>query len=138
MQTKEKCNLSHTILYSKGWYNKTNDVIEDLKRILCYDDFQPCDKNDIISILISSYEKSIDIRLINLISEIHPENCWKIGYHYEDGKYDYYTAVIYKILSDFRFLNNKNWIPRVPKYSKTEKRPDDISLSSVIERFKTK
>lgn len=148
---KEKVKLSHTVLYAKGWYKKTDDIFEDLKRILQYDNYEPFTKSDVISILVRNYEDSFNFKLLNFLSDIHFENCWKFSYWVKNSyqsnlilketdlpEYDYYTAIVYKILSAFRDLSSEEWIIKTPKYSKTEKRPDNISLQTVIERFNYK
>ena len=42
-QTKFK--LSHTILYAKGWYLKTDDIWGDLERVLLLDDYSAINRN---------------------------------------------------------------------------------------------
>ena len=36
--------LSHVVLYAKGWYQKSDDIWKDLKKILNLDDYSPFDK----------------------------------------------------------------------------------------------
>lgn len=129
--------LSHVCLYAKGWYVKTNDIFEDLKKFLQLDDYSPFDKSDVLSILIHRYEDIVDIDLLGFLSDIHKDNCWKIGYP-NNLEYDYYTAIIYKILSDIRFLESKYVKWKCPKYSKQNPRPKNIELKTVIERFNHK
>jgi len=58
MIVKEPIYLSHTVLYAKGWYNKTSDVIEDLKKILELDNYTPFTQTDVVSILTVEYMRS--------------------------------------------------------------------------------
>jgi hypothetical protein len=137
--------LGHVALYAKGWYRKTDDIFSDLRKILEFDDYTPYTNSDVVVILLRNYEQSIKIRLIDFVNEIHPLSCWKVGYYPNegnfrktDGDYDLYKALIYKILSDVRFLSSDQWIVKTPRYSKDFKRPDNITLKQVIDRFNKK
>ena len=57
--------LTNVVLYAKGWYKTTDNIWEDLKKILELDDYTPFSNNDIYSILISSFEK-FDTQASNL------------------------------------------------------------------------
>jgi len=143
MKIKNKFPLSHVTLYSKGWYNHSENIIFDLIKILELDNYSPFDQRDVVSIIMHRYEESFDIDMVNFINDIHPFNCWKVGYYtnrYEWVKdhqtlpeYDIYTAIIYKILSDIRFLTNTEWEIKLPKYSKENKRPENITIPRLIE-----
>jgi len=145
MNCKSPFYLSHVTLYAKGWYNRSEDIVSDLIKILKLDDYTPYDKNDVVLILLNAYEKSFNVRLVDLISSIHKYNCWKVGYYTKNAEwvkeyetlpeYDMYTAVIYKILSDLRFLEKKDWIVKFPKYSKEIPRPKNITIPSLIKHF---
>lgn len=146
--------LNHFILYSKGWYNQTDDVVQDLIKILQLDGFSPFDKNDVLFILVNRYEKDFKSnRLVDFISNIHPNNCWKVSYFTKGNcdwlnkdeqdklpEYDYYTAVIYKIISHYRFfeVDKLDGELSMPKYSKENPRPKHIELKTVIERWSKK
>jgi hypothetical protein len=43
--------------------------------------------------------------------------------------------VIYKILSDIRFIEGNSWNVRFPKYSKNLKRPEHITIRTLFESF---
>ena len=141
--------LTNVVLYAKGWYKTTDNIWEDLKKILELDDYTPFSNNDVYSILISSFEK-FDTQASNLrevLIGITPSECWKAGYYVkghnwikdEDTlpEYDMPTAVIYYILSSLRFLDNEQWIVRTPKYSKYPKNPE-IATKKIIEQFNKK
>lgn len=142
---KSQFPLSHITLYAKGWYNRSEDIISDLIKILALDNYTPYDKNDVVLILLGAYEKSFDVRLVDLINSIHKYNCWKVGYYTKNAEwlkeyetlpeYDMYTAVIYKILSDLRFLDKKDWVVKFPKYSKENQRPNNITIPTLINHF---
>lgn len=145
---KEKVRLSHVVLYAKGWYERTNNIFDDLKKMLELDEYTPFTNGDIVSIIVNNYERSFNIKLSDFINDTHPDNCWKIGYYTDTcdwvkdykslPKYDYHTAVLYKILSDFRFIDNTKWDMKIPKYSKNNKRPKNIELKDVINQFNKK
>jgi len=46
-----------------------------------------------------------------------------------------YTVVVYKILSDFRFVKKKEWIVKTPKYSKSNPRPKNIEINQIYQNF---
>lgn len=147
MTVKEPIYLSHVVLYAKGWYSKTNDVIEDLKKILELDDYTPFTEADIVSILTNCYNRCFNIDLRDFINEIHPFNCWKSGYYTNQymlkdneslPEYDMYNAVVYKILSDFRFIENKDWKIKTPKYSKSNPRPKSVEIRQIYQQFSYK
>ena len=111
-----KTPLNHFILYCKGWYEITDNRFEDLKKILQLDGFTPFTESDVLSIILNRYEKDFkdNLRLGDFITNLHPKNTWKVGYDTKGNhdwikddenlpEYDYYTAVLYKIMSDYRF-----------------------------------
>lgn len=148
---EKKYKLSHLVLYAKGWYKKSDDVWEDLKKILELDNYSPFDKVDVYSIIISSlsdkefYPRFIELR--EVLNGIHPDNCWKYGYYIKGNpwqsnptklvEYDMPTAFIYYILSNLRFIDNAEWIVKTPNYKK-HPRPDNITLKQVIDMFNKK
>lgn len=142
---KDKFKLTHVTLYAKGWYTHSDDVVSDLIRVLNLDGYSPFDKRDVLSILLSQYQKSFNVDLVDFVSSINSHNCWKVGYytkncewvkdHQDLPEYDMYTAVIYTIISGLRFLSTEWWYPTFPKYSKENRRPEDISINKLYERF---
>lgn len=121
----EKNYNTHIYLYAKGHYNDTN-VIEDLKIIMAercgqyslrYQEGR-CDLRDVISVLVNltySYIRRHDYLFQEFVSDVSPDNSWKVGYRTKQMKtmfiekdhdtfpeYDYWTAVIYKCLSILR------------------------------------
>jgi len=149
---KERFKLSHLVLYAKGWYAKTDDVWEDLQKILRLDNYTPFHKNDVFTILVGRFQE-LDCRqseLREVLIGIHPSECWKYGYYTKENKdwarkeeqdslpdYDMPTATIYYILSYLRFLDNKKWNVVTPKY-KLHPKPKNITTQQVIEMFNKK
>jgi hypothetical protein len=127
--------LTNVVLYAKGWYKKTDDIWEDLKNILKLDDYSPFTKYDVYSIILNRFQESKIYRITDLrevLNGIHPDNCWKFGYRYSEYKLE--DATIYYILSNLRDLDNKNWTPKTPKYSKHPK-SKHITVRNVYEHF---
>jgi hypothetical protein len=109
-------NRRHLYLYAKHWY-KRGDVISDLKKIvgsICETDAKVVDLQDILYWL----EKEAYYHLGNeetglrnfmaFLTNIHPLNCWIIGYRHKDepfvinhpdNPYDLNIAIIHKCLS---------------------------------------
>jgi hypothetical protein len=150
---ENKFTLSHVVLYAKGWYQKSDNVWEDLKQILEYDNYTPFDKMDVYSIIINATQKSNIYRwteLREVLDGIHPKNCWKVGYYVKDNvgwcnkavadlpDYDMPTAFIYYVLSNLRFIDSTKWTIKIPKYTKEFRRPKHITLKSVIDHFNIK
>jgi len=138
--------LSHTVLYAKGWYKKTNDIWEDLKAILVLDGYQPDTKANILGILVYRFNdlKIHQTSLPEVLVGIHPNNCWKSNYITKEHcpisnapDYDMPTAVVYYIMSVLRFLDKEHWDVVVPKYELYPRNPD-ITLKQVIDQFNKK
>jgi hypothetical protein len=139
--------LSHLALYAKGWYLKTDDIWEDLKKILELDNYSPFSKMDVYNIIVSSFQDSELYRITDLkevLTGIHPSNCWKYGYYTNScnwvkgfeslPEYDMSTAFIHYVISSLRFLKTEDFKFATPKYKLYPKNPD-ISLKKVIEMF---
>ena len=147
---EQKFKLTNVVLYAKGWYKTTDNIWEDLKKILELDDYTPWDKNDVYLILLSATQESNIYRwteLKEVLMGIHPNNCWKYGYyvkansHWSNAKsvdelpdYDMPTAFVYYVLSNLRFMEKKYWNPAVPKYTKYPKKPN-ITINQVFNHF---
>ena len=140
----EKFPLTNVVLYAKGWYVKTDDLWDDLKKVLELDNYTPFTKNDVYNILTQSFDK-FDCRqseLRKVMLGIHPSECWKFGYYTKNSpwfpnegvEYDMPTAFIYYVLSTLRFIDDTKWYPKTPKYTKL-KRPEGISIRKVYEFF---
>ncbi len=55
MGTKKRLQLTHTVLYAKGWYEMTN-CVEDLKKTLNADGYMPSNKKDVMLLLVARLE----------------------------------------------------------------------------------
>lgn len=123
METKTFC-LKNVALYTKGQYERSGDIWADLKKCLEADGFQPFDRGDIKRIIVDyvtpvlkPFVQSNHVYLvITLLNEIHPSECWKVGYFTKDhtwvrkpliNEYDMDTAVIYWYMSYLRFTEMK-------------------------------
>ena len=132
----QKIMISHTVLYSKGWYKKGN-IWKDLIKTLECDGYTPFDKGDILGILMSSFDKlnpeKYFRRINEIVSGISPKECWRKGYYTKDCKwledseelpeYDYYEAVARYILSCFTEIH-------VSEFERTEPDFDNCLPSS--------
>jgi len=146
----EKFTLTNTVLYAKGWYLQTDDLIEDLKKILELDGYTAFIKNDVYNIILHRVE---DFAVNNkhwtkmsaILDGIHPYNCWKHNYYIGENniwadaktkiqKYDQQTAFIYYALSNMRDLSKEEWnvkMPRVTKYPKDK----NITIKDLYDMF---
>lgn len=131
---ENKFTLSHVVLYAKGWYQESNDVWEDLKKVLELDNYTPFTENDILFIIISNFQDAYlgnsNNCLFNVIAGI--ENNMII---YENN---YRLALINYIITSLRFTESKYYTTVVPKYSKELRRPKHITVKSVIDCFNIK
>jgi hypothetical protein len=138
--------LSNLVLYAKDWYKKSDNVWDDLKKILELDDYTPFTNGDVYRIITGQFSK-FDVQqseLTEVLFGIHPNECWKVGYYVKGcnwvnnseqlPEYDMPTAFIHYVLSTLRFLDNEQWKVATPKYKKYPKNPD-IPTKRVIEYF---
>jgi len=146
---KNKFKLTNVVLYAKGWYLRTDDVWEDLKKILQLDNYTPFDKMDVYNIITQAVQNSNIYRwteLREVLNGIHPNNCWKVGYYVKDNHfwsnkninelpdYDMPTAFIYYVLSNLRFMDKQYWNVQMPKVTKYP-RNKNITINSLYEHF---
>lgn len=145
---ENKFKLTNLVLYAKGWYKKTDNIWEDLIKILELDNYTPFDKMDVYSIIINSVQNCNQYRwteLKEVLNGIHPSNCWKFGYYVKENEswarkdtkiheYDMPTAFIYYVLSNLRFIDKDKWEPQMPKVTKYPKN-DNITINSLYEHF---
>jgi hypothetical protein len=122
---KADFNLHHVMLYSKHWYKRSDNIWEDLKKCLSGDDFsgEYMDKYDVAYLLLNAYDKLPfhgSEKLVNFVSAVAKENCWKHGYYTKDFKfmkskediekepeYDYWESVVRFILSTMSHISPK-------------------------------
>lgn len=119
----KKIGLSHTILYAKGWYKRSDDIVSDLIKILNLDNIVVYSKHDIFLLLSNKlkYFDGADKSIELLCQALHPDNCWKYGYHYKkqnkNQEYDYELAVIYYVLHLFTLLTIDKFNFIAPDYN---------------------
>jgi hypothetical protein len=98
----------HIYLYAKYWYKSTEDKVKDLQTIIKNCEGMELSRMEVIGIVYNMALNHIinkEHMITNFISDIAPENSWKVGYDcesIEDFKYDFWTAVLYKSLSILR------------------------------------
>lgn len=142
---EQKFKLTNVVLYAKGWYKKSDDIWEDLKKILEFDNYTPFTKMDVYSIIVTAFQESNIYRITELKNGIHPDNCWKYGYYCKENlswagkdtkihEYDMPTAFIYYVMSNLRLLDNKHWNPQMPKVTKYPK-ANHITIKALNEHF---
>lgn len=85
------------------------------------------------NILLKHYNESFTVDLNKFVSDIEINNCWKVNYYPKN--YNLYEAVIYKILSDIRMLDNTEWNVKTPKYTKELKRKNTITINQIYNQF---
>lgn len=149
----EKITLSHTVLYAKGWYHSTDDIVRDLKFALSLDDYSGefFKKGDIANMLIRQCSKLSDkihhFQTTEILNGIRPEFSWKTGYYHNSspdwftrdewrkGDYDYDLAIIHYCLSGLRFLEKDYWNKVRPAYGKGLGKPYRIKKEQIKEFF---
>ena len=142
----EQLQQCHVVLYAKGWYETSDNIFEDLKKVLTLDDYTPETNNDVLSIFLARFEeaKIPNSGVFNFYCGIHPRNTYKVNYrHSTDGfseplpsnEYDIQLATVYYLLSTVRFLKHDQYKWVKPIYSKELKRPRNIKKSRVEELF---
>jgi hypothetical protein len=146
-----KFKLTHTTLYAKGWYKKSDDVWADLIKILELDNYTPFTRKDVYNILLGHVQEC-DFRwceLREVMIGIHPNECWKYGYYTKDNfysfvskteklpEYDMPIAFVYYVLSNLRNLDKNQWENKIPKWTKYPKNPK-LTIKDLIEMFNKK
>lgn len=138
--------LTNLVLYAKGWYEKTDDIWDDLKKILELDNYSPFTKGDVYSIILARFSEfeCRQSELREVLLGIHPFECWKSGYYTKNStwvkdseklpEYDMPTAFIKYVLSSLMMIDNTQWNPQTPKYTKFP-RPAHITINRVYEMF---
>jgi len=141
------------MLYAKGWYKSTDDIIRDLQFSLTLDGFsgELFSKGDIANFLIEKCSKlsgeCFHFEITQVLNGIRPEYTWKTGYYHNESPniftkdewrecdYDYDLAIIKYCLSGLRFLETEKWIPVKPTYGKGLGKPYKIKSSQIEEMF---
>lgn len=135
-----KFKLTNVVLYAKGWYLHTNDIWDDLTKILELDGYNPQNKMDIYNIIINSFETLPDHihwkKFNSVIIGISPNNLQYIGYkckeyackntHEQESLPSYHPAeaFVYYVISNLKFLDTQYWNPKMPRVTKYPRNPD--------------
>lgn len=139
-----KFELTNVVLYARGWYLITDNIWNDLKKILVLDGYTPFTDLDVYSILLNKVQNCGIHRwpeLREVLIGITPENCWKCGYYTKDHtwvesevEYDVKTAFLHYVISNLRFIESEKWdvqAPRIKEYP----RGKNITLKRIKEHF---
>ena len=93
----KKLTISHTILYTKGHYQKGDNMWEDLKVTLGMDGYQPFTKHNVITIITNQLERSGErvslSDLIHALPEREMHRRW-----FTDDEFDTYDCILDFIL----------------------------------------
>lgn len=132
--------LKHLLLYSKGWYPKTDDIWNDLHIILRLDGYNPFLNEDCLKIILNNLPPNFTpFQTVKILLAIHPASCWRFGYivkgdNYWLGtdksavEYHYDTAIVKYIVSELRFIEKE--------YYDTLPTPNVDEYYSLIEKLK--
>ena len=146
MEKVEKFELTHLVLYAKGWYYKTGDIWDDVKKIVELDGYSYFSKKDAYHLILTKFSK-LDIvgsSLVEVVKNLGISDCWRHGYYVKEQtwivnndnlpEYDMETSVLYYILSTLCVMDNDRWNPQKPNYDMYPKN-DNIKLKNVEEIF---
>ncbi len=129
--------LKNVCLYAKNHYQKSDNIWEDLKKMLELDDYITFNSNDIYQIIRNEVQTYIleaksnqNYKITAFLDGLNPSECWKIGYYTKDyvykneeketlSNYNYEEATIRSALSLIRFASKEDlgweeWIKSNP------------------------
>lgn len=118
---ENKFKLSHLALYAKGWYNRSDNIWEDLKKILCLDGYTPFTNGDVYSIILGKVQECPSYRwteLREVLIGIHPNNCWKFGYYVKNNSF---WSVLFMTSGNYQVLKYKKYPELLNKLTTKEK-----------------
>lgn len=126
--------LGHTVLYAKNHYQRSKNIISNLKATMKADGYIVFGTKDISEMLLNLYAKlpyGGFSQVRNIVESLNPNNVWKFGYYTKDYSpvyidsisknlpdYDYETAIIYFVLSDLAMRELKDFDKPLPKSDK--------------------
>jgi hypothetical protein len=110
----KKFNLPQVALYAKNWYKRSDNIWDDMKKLLTADGYygDSMVKEDIITV-VSNHCFALDdhsFQISTFINSMIPSYTWKFGYYHKDvhslfnlnnetNEYDYFEAVLRYCLS---------------------------------------
>lgn len=137
MEESNKLTMTHTILYSKGWYKRNHKRYgihhnaicwEDIIKTLTADGYIVRNKKECLQVLnyvISNTSLIKQTSNLQFLEDISPNRCHMIGYYTKDYKHRLYyeeyvdynqdDAVCYFFLSKLRHLCKDKWVAKAPK-----------------------
>jgi len=121
MGVMKKVELSHTVLYCKGWY-KITDHIEDLKKTLLADGYTVFSKRDIMLSLVARIEDSEHHRIsaFDVLNALNMKATRRKMFVEEPFTYE--DLVIDYCIELMLSLDNKQWNIKEPDYKILPKR----------------
>lgn len=153
----EKFSLRHVVLYAKGWYKRTDNIFNDLSKLLEMDgylgtfegDSEAQIKNRVAYLLLSHLQRiplTGNARtLVDFFESVKEGNCWKYGYYTKNNytfkksedvlpDYDFDEAVVRYCLSHFGDLSKGQWDTIPPDFTRFPK-GDKVTNKRVKEVF---
>lgn len=115
----EPLKLTHTILYTKGWY-KINETVKDLIITLRSDGYTARNEKEVAMILVSNLERSKHPRIgsYDLLSSIEGKATLRRMMGQKEGiDFNRYSLVIDFCIELMFNLNNDEWVKGKPNYS---------------------
>lgn len=136
--------LNHIALYAKGWYKRSDNIWEDLKKCLSCDGYSGdiMSKYDVVTVILIAFEEMPIKRYYHSLREvldgISPQRCWTRGYYYKDNKeeYDMQEATVRYCLSCFMETGRDEGMELTgPDYVKCLPPKDERVENMVLEFF---
>ena len=146
---QEKFTLQHVVLYAKHWYERTDNVFNDLELCLNADGYDGTFIGDneqqrkfrVASLILGQFQRITTMPYATTLTAfyegIHPHNCWKFGYttkieHESYPEYDMIEATVRYCLSHLTHLDSNEWTPIAPNYIKVGlKKPKRIKYAKI-------
>lgn len=127
----DKISISHVVMYCKGWYKRSENVFDDLRKCLAFDGYSSefFKDKDINRKLLSEVEKlqNPSITLYSFYDDVLEENCWRYGYYtkeniklfnfnkdYKYKEYDADLAVMYWCMKTICHCNAVDAVMTIP------------------------
>lgn len=149
---KNKFDLTHVVLYAKGWYHKTDDIWRDLRFALTLDDYMSefFSKKDIVRKLLIECSKlnSNAFSMAQIYCGIQKNQTHMKGYVHKESpvyvlenndkepdEYDMDIAIIKYLIGELAFIKKEEWEPTKPTYGKGLGKPYKIKKPRVEKMF---
>lgn len=135
----KRLELTHTVLYFKGWYKTTGDIIEDLKLTLQADGYMPSNKNDVMLSLVARMEDAEHHRMsaFDVLNALKMKRFRRVMFEKENDSFSYEDLVIDYMAELMVGLDNKQWNVGMPDYSilPMPEHHNENSAKDAFERF---